>query len=375
MKRFLVVALAVVGILAAGCIMRFGSIYTEGSTSHFVGLASNLSKVDVIRAQVQVDFLDSSNHVLASRIVDPCTRTLQIGMDSPVEAEYNSTAVNHVQTYVQWKTLGHKTVADLDVNDDDFTITTASGEIKIAGTFDANEDLDDVHVCAAMFKSDGTVVKVGSDETVGDVDDGDDAVPFDVTMDSDSSAATFKLWIDGLRGSDPTAPVVVGPVNVSEFATDTGLLDPSTNTADSGTWSHATYAYTDNDQYATVTGTDVSRIYGGYGAKAEVPSGADITGIAVQVDLKATDEDNRTVKIEVSYDDGGHWQALSPATKNITTTSEKTYTFGGSDEDWDHTWTRTELDDSHFLVKITLTADDDTDFSLDWIPVVVYFEE
>lgn len=141
MKRLILVALAITGILAAGCIVRYGSLYTDNNdTSHFVGLASNLSKVDVISASVKVDFYDASNHLLDSKVVNPCTRTLQIGNNSPFEAVPNDGVVaDHVQTTVQWLTLGHKTAADVDVNTDNIAVSTDSGETHITGMVDANE--------------------------------------------------------------------------------------------------------------------------------------------------------------------------------------------------------------------------------------------
>ncbi len=375
MKRLLLVALAITGILAAGCIVRFGSLYTQDDTSHFVGLASNLSKVDVIAASVKVDFYDSGNHLLDSKLVSPCTRTLQIGMDSPFEAVPNDGVVaNHVQTTVQWLTLGHKTVADLDT--DNIAVSTDSGETHITGTIDANEDLRSVNVCAALLNSSGAVVKVGND-SAGNIDDGDSA-DFDVSMTSDDTATQFELWIDGLRGSDPTAPVVVGPSALSEFATDTGPLSPNddeTAPETTSTFSNPDNAFADDGLFATVTTTDAAEIYEEYGAKAAVPSGATITGIAVPVDLKVNSIDHDPkVEVDLSYDGGTTWLHLSTPKKDITSTDEKTITFGSSTEDWGHTWTRTQLDDDHFRVKVTFTADTTSaKFSLDWIPVIIYF--
>ena len=376
MKRLLLVALAITGILAAGCIVRFGSLYTENDpTSHFVGLASNLSKVDVISASVKVDFYDSGNHLLDSKLVSPCTRTLQIGKDSPFEAVANDGVVaNHVQTTVQWLTLGHKTVANLDADTDNIAVSTDSGDTHITGTIDANEDLKSVNVCAALLNSSGTVVKFGKD-SAGNIDDGHNA-HFDVSMTSDDTATQFELWIDGLRGTDPTAPVVVGPLALSAFATDTGPLSPNDDETGSGsTFNSPDNAFADDGLFATVTTTSAAEIYEEYGAKAALDSGDTITGIAVPLDLKVNSVDHDPkVKVELSYDGGNTWLALSTPTKDITSTDEKIITFGSSTEDWGHTWTRTLLDDDHFRVKVTFTADGTSaKFSLDWIPVIIYF--
>jgi hypothetical protein len=215
MKRLLVAALAIVGILAAGCIVRFGSLYTVSGTTHFVGLASNLSKVDVVDAEVQVVFLDSSNRVLDTKTVDPCTRTLQIGQNSPFEAvAHSGVKANHVQTSVQWLTLGHKAVADLDV---DHIVITKSGDTYHMGNLEVGgKALYSINVCAAMFDKNGNVVKVGkaaaSPKDIGKGDDGS----FDVSLTYDEKAVKYELWIDAVIHSptDVTAPVVVGPATI-----------------------------------------------------------------------------------------------------------------------------------------------------------------
>ena len=223
MKRLLVLALAVTGILAAGCIVRFGTLYEDASdTSHFVGLASNLSTIDVVAASVRVDFYDSGNHLLDTEFVSPCTRTLQVKKDSPFEAiAPTGMNANHVQTTVYPLTLGKKTVADLDVDEDDITITTTADEVHIEGTVDVgDDDLYAVHVCAALFDNDDNVLVVGSDTTSpADIDEGDSGT-FDVAIDTSDididDIDQFELWVDALvhNPNDVTAPVIVGPDDV-----------------------------------------------------------------------------------------------------------------------------------------------------------------
>jgi hypothetical protein len=244
MKRLLVLALAVTGILAAGCIVRLGTF--DRDTNHFVGLASNLTNVDVVSASVQVDFLNSSGTIVDTENVDTCTRTLQKHMDSPIEATSDTNA-RTVKTTVHPQTFGHKDVADIDeVDENDVDIPDPTGDtLHIKGPITANEDLEDVHVCAAVFDNDGIVLAVGEDDNVGDadgnIDDGDTA-NFDVSVDiSDLTAEdadhnvgdidSYELWIDARSGSDVTAPAVVGPndVNVEE-ATPTPTGTPPTAT-------------------------------------------------------------------------------------------------------------------------------------------------
>jgi hypothetical protein len=213
MKRLLVLALAVTGVLAAGCIVRFGTF--DRDTNQFVGLASNLTNVDVVSASVEVDFLNSSGTIVDTENVSPCTRTLQKHMDSPVTATSDVDA-RTVKTTVHPLTFGHKSVMDADIDEDNIVITTSTDEDEthITGTIDANEDFKSVHVCAALFDSDGNVIAVGKDTGVGTIDDGDSA-DFDVDIDTSNidvgDVDQYELWVDGLHSSDIRAPVVIGP--------------------------------------------------------------------------------------------------------------------------------------------------------------------
>jgi len=225
MKRLLVLALAITGILAAGCIVRFGTF--DDDTNQFVGLASNLSNVDVVAASVQVDFLNRSGAIVYTENVSPCTRTLQKHMDSPVEATAPSSIdARTTEETVRPLTFGHKAVADLDVDEDVIEITITDGETRITGSIDANEDLENVHVCAALFDDDGNVIAVDRDfsTTPGDIDDNDTGT-FDVSIDTGDidvdDIDQFELWFDAIADNDVTAPVVVGPDDIPGTATAT----------------------------------------------------------------------------------------------------------------------------------------------------------
>jgi hypothetical protein len=233
MKRLLVLALAVTGILAAGCFVRFGTFNED--TNHFVGLATNALNVDVVAASVQVDFLNSSGTIIDTENVSPCTRTLQRHMDSPVEATA-PLALNarSVKTTVRPLTLGTKPVADLDADEDDVVITTSADEDEthITGSIDANEDLENIHVCAALFDNDDNVIAVGRDfsTTPGDIDE-DESGTFDVSIDTSEidvdDIDQYELWFDAIAHDGITAPVVVGPNGVDIETTPTPTKTPT----------------------------------------------------------------------------------------------------------------------------------------------------
>lgn len=226
MKRLLLAALALVGILSAGCIVRYGTLTNENDTADFVGLASNLTNVDVVAASVQVDFLDSSGLVISTVNTSPCTRTLQKHKDSPIEASLpTGVTAKSVRTTVHPLSFGTKVVADLDVNEDDIVITTIGDNMHIEGTVDVGgDDLYSVHVCAALLDNDGNVLAVGDDTTSPAGIDSDESGTFDASIDTTNISDTgdidqYELWVDALvhHPTDVTAPVVVGPNDVADF--------------------------------------------------------------------------------------------------------------------------------------------------------------
>lgn len=380
MKRLLVLVLAMTGILAAGCIVRFGTFNDD--TNHFVGLASNLTNVDVVAASVQVDFLNSSGSVVYTKNVSPCTRTLQKQMDSPVEADAPSSInARSVKTTVRPLTFGHKTVADLDVDEDEIAITSDVDEINIAGSIDVgDDDLEDVHVCAALFDNDDNVLAVGSDTstTPGDIDS-DGTGTFDVAIDTSDvddvdDIDSYKLWIDAIDGNEVTAPVVIGPNDISEALHNTGDLSPSA--AIGGGFTDANNAFSSDDQYATAPATvSLSQVYGNYDiGDDEVPDDANVEGIVVRLDWKADAVgDNAKAQVELSWDGGTTWTTAEADSSPSTT--EETVTLGGSGEDWGHSWTTSQLTDANFQVRVTFSADVAKTFSLDWVPVTIYYTE
>jgi hypothetical protein len=383
MKRLLVLALAVTGVLAAGCFVRFGTFNDD--SNHFVGLASNLTNVDVVAASVQVDFLNSSGTIVDTENVSPCTRTLQKQMNSPVEATAPSSInARTTKETVRPLTFGHKTVADLDVDEDTIAITTSADEAEthITGSIDANEDLENVHVCAALFDNDGNVIAVGHDfsTTPGDIDDNHTGT-FDVSVDTSDidvgDIDQYELWFDAIAGNDVTAPVVVGPNGAESAVHNTGLLSPGAAAA-VGDFVNPDNALTSNDVYATAVttgGAAKTHVFIDYPLDAaDIPNSANIEGIGVRVDWKIEATGNNSqIKVELSWDAGVSWTAAKTSTELSTT--EETVILGGSSEDWGHNWDVDELTDANFRVKITADSDAEHTFSFDWIPVTIYYTQ
>lgn len=226
MKRLLIALLALVGIVAGGCIIQFHTLYEDDDgRTHFVGLASNLTNADVVDAVVEVKFYDSSNNLLATRFVSPCTRTLQAHQSSPVESTIPAgVTVKRVDAIVHPMTFGEKMVPDFDIKnvsvDEDGTVTHLKGDVKNSD----NKTFYGVQVCAAFYDDDEDVVRVGrayldpaklSKGATGSFDIAVDDMPDDVEE--------YQIWVDATVRSptDVTAPVVEGPEEMPGVATAT----------------------------------------------------------------------------------------------------------------------------------------------------------
>ena len=226
MKRLLVLLLALVGIVAGGCIIQFSTLYKDGDgRTHFVGLASNLTKADVVSAAIEVKFFDSSGILLATEWTSPCTRTLQKGLSSPVESIIPAgVSASRTETVVHPMTFGDKTLPDFDINnvkkEVDGDTTHLKGEVKNSDsiTFYA------VQVCAAFFDDDGDVVRVGRAYLDPAKLSKGATSTFDIAIDKmPTNAEEYQLWVDATTRTptDVTAPVVKGPADIPGLATAT----------------------------------------------------------------------------------------------------------------------------------------------------------
>jgi hypothetical protein len=229
----LVGVLAIAGLLAAGCIIQFGTIFKDDAgRTHFVGLASNLTAADVVDAVVEIKFFDSSNNLLATEFVNPCTRTLQDHHSSPIEAIIPAgVTANRTETVVHPQTFGTKLVPDLDVSD---IAVQIDGDIThLTGTVDNddNRTFQAVRACAAFYNDDGDVVRVGRAYlNPVRLSSGDSGV-FDIAIeDMPTDTEEFQLWVDATtrNPTDVTAPVVEGPDEIpGAAATGTPTATPT----------------------------------------------------------------------------------------------------------------------------------------------------
>ncbi|MCX6745361.1 MAG: hypothetical protein NTX82_07635, partial [Candidatus Parcubacteria bacterium] len=177
------------------------------------------------------------------------------------------------------------------------------------------------------------------------------------------------------------------------LAADTGFLSPTANAAVAGQGDGNGYETTPTNAYAdgapgsavdtnsgantnntcTVVGADM-HTWSSYGIS--IPAGASINGIEVRQDLAVDNISNGPFScVALSWDGGTTWTTAQSIT--LTATGETTYTYGGSASLWGRTWAVGDFSNANFRVRITngdtINTASTKDFSLDWIPVKVYY--
>ncbi len=209
----------------------------------------------------------------------------------------------------------------------------------------------------------------------------------------DSTNKIYRYWtyyntsIYGRASSSGATPTPT-PTPTSAIP-NTGYLNPSANTADSGGDNNGfqtspSNAYASDSSVATDsnsgTGTSTSctnsgkdkHIYYNYGIS--IPVGASIDGIEVRFDARA-DSTSGSPKLcaQLSWDGGSSW--TSAQSTGTLTTSTATYTLGGPADTWGQVWNgSTHFTNANFRLRvISVASNNNRDFSLDWAPVKVYY--
>jgi hypothetical protein len=208
------------------------------------------------------------------------------------------------------------------------------------------------------------------------------------------SIGTSYHW--QVRGVDslgaPSAWIAFGgnPETAADFTlpTNTGLLSPTANAADSGGdgngyQTNAANAYGDDTLYAvdtnsgsnsntscTNSGKDKHRFYN-YGFS--IPSGVTIRGVEVRLDAMAdSTTGSPMICVQISWNGGTTW-TTAKTTATLGTTMQ-TFTLGSSTDAWGRTWGVNDFSNANFRVRvIDVSSNTARDFSLDWVAVRVHY--
>ncbi len=203
--------------------------------------------------------------------------------------------------------------------------------------------------------------------------------------------ATPTVTLTPTITNTPTLTITPTITNTPGASTSTGYLAPSANAAvtssagdNNGYQTNPTNAYNNNGVFAvdTNSGSGTSTSYTSnqkdkhlfYNYNFSISPTAVIQGIQVRLDAKA-DATNGAPKIyvQLSWNGGTSW-TTGLATTNLTT-SEVTYTLGGTANTWGRTWSAADFSNANFRVRvIDVASNTSRDFSLDYIAVNVTYQ-
>ena len=104
-----------------------------------------------------------------------------------------------------------------------------------------------------------------------------------------------------------------------------------------------------------------------------LPASPTITGISVRLDAWADAAAGaRRMCAQLSWNGGASWTATQQTAD--FSTSQATYTLGGSSNNWGRTWSAGDLTNANFRLRITNVSNDVArDFILDWASVRVHY--
>ncbi|HMB23058.1 MAG: S8 family serine peptidase [Chloroflexota bacterium] len=203
-----------------------------------------------------------------------------------------------------------------------------------------------------------------------------------------SGPQKFALVVDGGTLSAGPTPT---PTNTPPPSTSTGYLAPSAQAAqtssagdNNGYQTSPTNVFTDNSVFATDlnsgTNSNTSCTNSGkdkhnfYNYNFSIPSATAIQGIQVRLDAR-TDSTSGSPKIcvQLSWNGGSSW--VTAKQTSTLSTSEATYTLGGTADTWGRTWSLSEFTNTNFRVRvIDVASSTSRDFYLDYLAVNVTYQ-
>jgi hypothetical protein len=249
---------------------------------------------------------------------------------------------------------------------------------------------------ATVFLS-GAAPSGGAVVTLSTSNAGAAQVPGTVTVPAGQSSRSFTITTSTVSANTPvTITGIYGGLSRSATITvlagsstsNTGLLSPGANAADSGGDGNGfqggaanghgddtasaidTDSGTTSSTSCTSSGRDKHRFFD-YGIA--LPSGATVRGIEVRLDARVdSTSGSPRMCVQLSWNGGASWTAAQ-ATSTLSTTMA-TRTLGGAANTWGRTWTPAELSNANFRVRVINAANSTSrDFSLDWIAVRVTY--
>jgi hypothetical protein len=183
------------------------------------------------------------------------------------------------------------------------------------------------------------------------------ALPIEATQRTTIRIASVLLAV---------AALCVGPA----AADNTGERSPRTT---NGQFSNSSNGLACDGIVAQANGNTQSQTFSLYGLS--VPADATITGIMVRVRANDGADNNRNFLVSLSWDGGQRFTGAVQTPNFEPNAPLRDFYVGGSKARWGHAWTRAELSDKSFRVKLQAGMPGGSDsINLDCPPVTVFYE-
>jgi hypothetical protein len=143
--------------------------------------------------------------------------------------------------------------------------------------------------------------------------------------------------------------------------------------ATSGQFSNASNGLACDGIVAQASGNTQSQVFSLYGLS--VPGNATITGIMVRVRGNDGAERNRSFLVSLSWDGGRRFSGAVQTPSFEANAPLRDLSVGGSRSKWGHAWTRSDLSDKSFRLKLQAQMPGGSEpISLDCAPVTVFYD-
>lgn len=150
-------------------------------------------------------------------------------------------------------------------------------------------------------------------------------------------------------GTTPITGHQPGSFNDPNGITNSSITSLPAATSTPNQFSNPNRAYASDNLYATNNVNGQQEAYKSF--TLNIPPGASINGIQIDVEAKSTDSSGCQIGAALSVN-GGTSFPYATSNASITSTSDRIYSFGGSTSLWGNSWTADQLNATNFVVRL-----------------------
>jgi hypothetical protein len=221
-------------------------------------------------------------------------------------------------------------------------------------------------------------------ETDADVDktckiygvDIDDAAAWsDTNLPNDAGDAPDNTATRTTAKTDWTLPAISYSAATTTPTAATSVLYPGTGAGTS--WTNPSYIGVDDGNYATINAINVTSMLYGTNYGFNIPTGATINGIKVEIEVKSSSGGNSNFSTTTGHltKDGTNPAGSTASSNWNLTTSDVIYVWGSASNLWGTTWTAEEINASGFGTYFSFSNSSGmiATFSVDFYRITVYY--